>query len=140
MTRKSLRVLLVLLLLVTPDIFAQSIIIHPEQSETHISQSSLRAIFAMRIPQWPDGTPVHVFVLEDNNPLHVQFCKSVLGMFPYQLRRIWDQQIFSGTGIAPTVVSSEQEMRERVAHTKGAIGYVEHEPNDNSVKLVEMPL
>jgi hypothetical protein len=32
--------------------------------------------------------------------------------------------VFTGTGLAPTVVGSEREMRERVRSTPGAIGYV----------------
>lgn len=134
MIRKCLRVLLTLSLLVSSQAFAQTLIVHPEQDDTLLSRTSIRAIFAMRIPQWPDGSPVHVFVFEDNHPLHIQFSKSILGMFPYQLRRIWDRQVFSGTGIEPTRVATEQEMLSRVARTKGAIGYVEPGLINDSVR------
>ena len=134
MIRKCLRVLLTLSLLVSSQVFAQTIIVHPEQDDTLLSRTSIRAMFAMRIPQWPDGSPVQVFVFEDNHPLHIQFSKSILGMFPYQLRRIWDRQVFSGTGIGPTIVASEQEMLSRVARTKGAIGYVEPGSINDSVR------
>ena len=60
-------------------------------------------------------------------------------MFPYQLRRLWDKQIFSGTGIAPTTVKSIEEMRERVANTKGAIGYLREDPLTNTIKQIGMP-
>jgi hypothetical protein len=32
--------------------------------------------------------------------------------------------VFTGTGLAPTLVRSEEEMRARVRATPGAIGYV----------------
>ncbi len=134
MTWKGRRVMLALLLLFSPQAMAQTIIVHPEQDNILLSRTSIRAMFAMRIPQWPDGSPVHVFVFEDNHPLHIQFSKSILGMFPYQLRRIWDRQVFSGTGIEPTIVASEQEMLSRVARTKGAIGYVETGSFNDSVR------
>jgi len=140
MLRTNLRIVLVLLLLVSPPLFAQTLIVHPGQDDPQLSRTSLRAIFAMRVPQWPDGSPVRVFVLKDEHPLHVRFCKSVLGMFPYQLRKIWDRQVFSGTGIEPTVVDSEQEMLIRIAETKGAIGYVEHDTIDNRVKALRTAL
>ncbi len=96
-----------------------------------VSQTAIRSIFAMRTSQWPDGAPVHVFVLQDTHPTHIAFCKQVLGMFPYQLRRIWDRQVYSGTGISPTIVSSEQEMRDRVANTVGAVGYISAQADSN---------
>lgn len=89
-----------------------------------LDRQMVRAIFTLRLRQWPDGSPVRVFVLPDANPLHVEFCRNQLGTFPYVLRASWDRLVFTGTGIAPEVVSSEKQMRERVAATPGAIGYV----------------
>jgi hypothetical protein len=61
-----------------------------------------------------------------------------LQLFPYQLRRAWDRQLFSGTGQAPTVVADEQEMLRRVAATPGAIGYASAVPDDASVRALEL--
>jgi hypothetical protein len=83
-----------------------------------------RAVFTMRLRRWPDNTPVRVFVLPDRHPVHREFAKTVLGVFPHQLRRAWDRLVFSGTGQAPTQVEDEAEMLEWVAHTPGAVGYV----------------
>jgi len=91
----------------------------------------------MRTPTWPDGSNIQVFVLDDDDQEHISFCKHILGMFPYQLRRIWDRQVFSGTGIAPIIVSSEQEMRQRVAQTRGSIGYLKPEFVNSSVKTIK---
>tara|TARA_R110002049_G_scaffold269759_1_gene446679 strand:- start:3995 stop:4282 length:288 start_codon:yes stop_codon:yes gene_type:complete len=95
----------------------------------------------MRTTEWPDGSAVQVFVLEDKNNIHIAFCKEILGMFPYQLRRVWDRQVFSGTGTAPTTVKTEEEMRARVAETQGAIGYITaNDMDSSSVKTIgELP-
>lgn len=124
-------------LIFAPNITAHVLITHNESTPVELSKNNLRAIFAMRTPQWPDGSTIHVFVLEDSHAVHTSFCKHVLGMFPYQLRRIWDRQVFSGTGIAPIAVKTEQEMLERVANTEGSIGYLLPENVDNSVKTIE---
>jgi hypothetical protein len=87
-----------------------------------LSQYKLRTVFGMRLSSWPDGKAVQVFVLPDDHPLHRRFAKQRLGVFPHQLRRAWNNLIYSGLGQAPTVVASEQEMRDRVARTPGAIG------------------
>jgi len=128
--------LLIGCLIFTPNLVAQVLITHAQNTTIELSKNKLRAIFAMRTAHWADGSPIHVFVLEDDNTLHATFCKDILGMYPYQLRRIWDRQVFSGTGVAPITVKTEQEMVERVSQTHGAIGYIHSEILTSSVKTI----
>jgi hypothetical protein len=85
---------------------------------------TIREIFFMRLNTWPDGSPVRVFVLPDDNPLHIRFAKEILGVYPFQLRSAWDRLLYSGTGVSPTTVETQQEMRKRIESTPGAIGYI----------------
>lgn len=107
---------------------AQEIVVnraaHDQSLDTVLSESGLRAIFGMRLRTWPDGSPIRVYVLPDRHPLHTQFCKRLLGVFPHQMRSAWDRLVYSGTGQAPLEVSSEEEMRAKIASTPGAIGYL----------------
>lgn len=103
---------------------AASVVIHQQGGADSISRSLLRGIFGMRVRAWPDGTPVRVFVLDDEEAVHVEFCKNVLRMYPYQLRQNWDRLVYSGTGQPPILVGSEQELLRRVAQTPGSIGYI----------------
>ncbi len=100
------------------------IIVNPQLQSVTLDRDLLRAIFTMRLRAWPNGPPVRVFVLPDDNPLSDRFYREQLGMYSYVLRAAWDRMVFTGTGLAPTVVRSEAEMRERVRATPGAIGYV----------------
>jgi hypothetical protein len=100
------------------------VIVSPTLAETTLDRSFLRAVFTMRMRQWPDGSPIRVFVLPDDNPLSDRFYREQLGMYSYVLRNAWDRMVFTGTGFAPTVVRSEQEMLELVRSTPGAIGFV----------------
>jgi len=118
------RILLCLCLLGGAKAWAVVIIVNPNVSVTTLSQNAVRAMFAMKLLEWPDGQPVRVFVLPDDNPLHRAFCKEALDVYPYQLRQTWDRLVYSGTGQAPTEVGSEQEMLRKVASTPGALGYV----------------
>lgn len=77
-----------------------------------------------------------VFVLPDDHPLHQAFCKKLLGVYPHQLRRIWDRGVFSGTGQAPIEVDTLEEMQKRIATTEGAIGYTDKGQPDALVKTV----
>lgn len=103
---------------------AADVIANPAYPQGDIARSLLRGVFGMRVRAWPDGRPVRVFVLADDSPVHQDFTKSQLQMYPYQLRQNWDRLLYSGTGQPPIVVTSEQEMIRRVAETPGAIGYV----------------
>lgn len=103
---------------------AQEVVVHPSVSQETISRNTLRAIFGMRLRRWPDGSVVKVFVLRDDAELHKKFSKSILHLFPYQLRRAWDRQVFSGTGQSPQEVISLESMRAKITHTPGAIGYL----------------
>ncbi len=117
---------------------ARELIVHKGLPQTELSQNQARLFFTMRLKLWPDGTAVKVFVLPDDTPLHRSFAKQVLGLYPYQLRRVWDRQTFSGTGQAPITVSTEAEMIKSVASTSGAIGYVGSGSDLTGVRLLEV--
>lgn len=122
--------LIALLLAIAPAADSQDagpvvdVVVSPSLSKTKLDRDLLRAVFTMRVREWPDGSPIRVFVLPDDHPLSDQFYRERLGMYSYVLRRAWDRMVFTGTGFAPTVVRSEQEMIERVRSTPGAIGFM----------------
>ncbi len=124
-----------------------------------ITRNTLSAIFGMRLRAWTDGTPIRVYVLPDDNAVHVAFSKEILGVFPHQLRTAWDRLVFSGTGQAPrevadeeemrtriagidgtrpVVVGSEEQMREKLARNAGAIGYLSRKMIDERVDVLQV--
>jgi len=105
---------------------------------THLPLNKARSIFSMRLHKWPDGSPIRVYVLPDDNASHRQFVQSVLRMFPHQLRRNWDRYIYTGTGQAPIEVDSEAEMIKQVSLTPGAIGYTQQELVSNDIHTVQL--
>lgn len=92
----------------------------------------------MRQVHWQNGTPIIVYVLASKNPLHQQFCKEQLRLFPYQLDRIWNKLTFSGYGVAPIEVASQEKLIEAVKSTKGAIGYVENLSEITDVNIIKI--
>lgn len=112
-----------------PNDVAQSIqsaiIVHPKNKNTQLTLNQARAIFSLRVRQWTDGSTIHVIVLRDQNPIHIDFLKSILKILPHQLRRHWDRYIYSGIGQGPTVVNNQQDMISMVNQLPGAIGYIE---------------
>ncbi|MGR9114189.1 MAG: hypothetical protein ACU85E_00360 [Gammaproteobacteria bacterium] len=95
------------------------------QQYNKFTREDLREIFFGRRTRWPDGSPLRVFVLPDQNPVHIKFAKEILGVYPYQLRSAWDRMVYSGTGTPPVVVDSLEQMQILITQTPGAIGYIE---------------
>lgn len=92
----------------------------------------------MRLREWSDGTPIVVFVLPDQANEHRQFVQKILAMFPHQLRRQWDRYVYTGIGQAPIEVQSREEMISRVNSTAGAIGYIEEDSTDATIRSVSL--
>lgn len=124
----------------SPPVFADEtpvyLVAHPGVTGGAVSRDAVRALFAMRQRHWPDGTTARVFVLTDGHPVHQRFVKERLDAFPHQLQLAWDRAVFSGTGQAPVRVGTQAEMRERVAATPGALGYLTREYLDDRVQIM----
>ncbi|MAM57925.1 MAG: hypothetical protein CMN25_11365 [Salinicola sp.] len=133
---------MLLLSLLSVDSFgdepATVVIANKSVQQASLPLETLRAIFAMRQRTFPDGQAVHVFVLPDDNPIHEDFSKKVLGVYPHQLRLAWDRAVFSGTGQAPNEVASEAEMIEDVASTPGSVGYIKKTSLNGQVRVLDI--
>lgn len=115
-----------------------AVITHRDTPLGTLSNNALRSIFGMRLRAWPNNEPIRVFVLADQHPVHERFAKEFLSVFPQQLRRAWDRLVYSGTGQAPVEVASEEAMREAVASTPGAIGYLDSDRLTPDVAVIEV--
>lgn len=113
-------------------------VINSANQQDTISRNGLSAIFKMRLLRWNDGSAVTVFVLNDDDPLHKQFCKQILNVFPHQMRRNWDKLVFSGSGQAPILVESKEEMIEKIEKTPGSVGYLNLSDLTNGIKRLDI--
>lgn len=117
---------------------ASRVIVNKSVKVEQLSHAQLRSIYMMRQVLWPDGTAIKVFVLPARSPLHLQFSREQLQLFPYQLERVWQKLTYSGTGTPPTEVADSAKMRELVARTPGAIGYIETGYEINELHIVQI--
>ncbi|RUR29575.1 hypothetical protein ELY33_12780 [Vreelandella andesensis] len=114
------------------------LVAHPAVATQWLNRDTTRAIFAMRQRTWPDGDAVQVFVLPNRDPVHARFTKEQLAVYPHQLQLAWDRMVFSGMGQAPNRVADQLEMREKIANTPGALGYLEREYLDENIHVISM--
>lgn len=138
MTRFLYLVLLASLATFSNRLGAAEIVVHHSLNQQELTLGVARLLFTMRLLRWPDGTRVRVFVLPDSDPLHNEFAKQSLDLYPRQLRRVWDRHLFSGSGAVPVSVSSVDEMLERVGETPGAIGYLPDGFASGTVRVIHV--
>lgn len=112
------------------------IVVNPTVPSADYSAADIRAIFTMQKRFWPNRRQIKVYTLSDSNPLHKDFVKNSLNMFPHQIRRIWDRITYSGTGTAPVELDSEQEMIDKIANTPDSIGYLSSKPDDEKIRSI----
>ncbi|WP_020682579.1 hypothetical protein [Marinobacterium rhizophilum] len=140
--RKFLRywaLVLTLGLVPLQSLWSQVVIAHPGVQTGVLSPTYLFALFSLRIRHWPQGQPATLVVFKDEHPAHIHFVKQDLGVFPYQLRSIWDRYIFSGAVQAPRTVETAEQMINWVSATEGAIGYLDSSMGDvPGVRVIEI--
>lgn len=121
----------------SPIACATDIVVNQSVPLGKYSLIQTRAIFTMRQKFWSNGEKIKVFTLVDDHPAHKSFVKNNLQMFPHQLRRVWDRLIFSGTGQAPIIVSTKEEMLGKIANTPSAIGYLDDSTENEKIRVFD---
>ncbi|BFM18231.1 hypothetical protein R50073_44140 [Maricurvus nonylphenolicus] len=111
---------------------------HPPPHLDKMTVNQARSIFSMRLRAWPDGSPITVFVMEDSNPNHKLFVRSILALLPHQLRRQWDRLVYTGIGQAPIEVKDEHEMIQRLVSTPGSIGYIRTGKDNETLRILPL--
>lgn len=115
------------------------LIANKSASTSVMTQNEVRNIFTLRSGVWPNGVEVKVYIFPDDNQIHSEFTNTVLGLFPYQLRKIIDRQIYSGSMVKVYVVDSESTMLRKVKETDGAIGYISVVPSSlKNISIVQV--
>jgi ABC-type phosphate transport system substrate-binding protein len=122
----------------SPVTHAVEVITNITADTASITTSQLRRIYSMRQVRWSNGVPITIFVLSSTNVIHQRFCKETLRLFPYQLDRIWNKLTFSGMGVSPTIMESEDELIKAVKSTTGAIGYIENMDGVSDVNVLKI--
>jgi ABC-type phosphate transport system substrate-binding protein len=117
---------------------AVRVVVNSSVESKDISVEQIRRIFSMRQTAWSNNQAITVYVLSNQHQTHQTFSTKVLGMFPYQLDRIWNKLVYSGLGEEPIKVQSEQEMLERVSQKPGAIGYVMQQVSGDNINVIKV--
>jgi len=113
-----------------------AIITHPSLKASKLSIDDTAKLFLNTNPVLPDGTRVTLIAQSTTTESAKEFNNKVLHKKDQELRAYWARIIFSGSGQPPKTVDSDKTVKNMVASTPSAIGYIDVSAVDTSVKVI----
>lgn len=111
------------------------IIANPSVRAESISAAEVKSVFLEERNSLRDGTHVEP-VFSTGGPAHAAFLKEYLGQSDDSLQDHYRTLVFTGKGLMPKVLRSDEDIVAYVARTRGAIGYVNSTAAVDGVKTL----
>jgi len=83
-----------------------------------------------------DGSLTSAIIFQKGGATRADFDKKVLGKSTAEVSTYWSRLIFTGKAKAPIEVSSDAEVKAKLAVSPGAVGYISESAVDSSVKVL----
>jgi ABC-type phosphate transport system substrate-binding protein len=110
-----------------------AVIVHRERKDA-LDISTVARLYLRQRRFWEDGTPVIPLNREAGSSLREEFSQRVFGASSDQMSGYWNERYFHGV-LPPATLSSSAAMKRYIAAERNAIGYVEAEAADDSVRV-----
>jgi hypothetical protein len=111
-----------------------AVIAHPSRQEA-VGVSDLRRLFMRQRRFWSDGSAVIAVNQRAATPIRTDFERTVFGAEAATLPAYWNRQYFDGL-FPPITLDSDAAVQRYVAAKPNAIGYVDADAVDGSVRVV----
>jgi hypothetical protein len=100
------------------------IIVNPNNPARELWRPFLRDAFLKRSPRWEHGPPMRPVDQTPQAPARESFSRDVLERSVAEIKRFWQQQIFSGKGVPPPELDSDADVAAYVLKHEGGVGYL----------------
>jgi len=112
-----------------------AVIAHKSVPVDVIEKSDLLDCYTGDKSFWSDDKRVIIFDLKEKGDTRDAFYK-YLGISSTRMKSIWMKRMLSGDADPPEFLESEDKMLQKVASTKGAIGFVSKAKVSDKVKMI----
>jgi len=109
---------------------------HPENPLRSLAMKDARRIFLKQTHEFPDGNKVQVAILDKQSSTRRVFETQVLKMSPSQINTYWAGFIFNGQNRPPREFATEDALKKWIAATPGALGYLDINEVDDTIKVL----
>lgn len=104
-----------------------------------LSKYQVTDIFLGKTNSYPDGRPAVPIDQVEGSAVRNEFYSSFIGKSDAQIKAHWSKIIFTGKGRPPETVSNGIEVKEFINKNPNAIGYIDQNLVDGSVKVLQTP-
>lgn len=111
-------------------------VVSAKSAITTLSKNQVADIFLGKATRFPDGTQAVPIDLIEGSATRDEFYLRFTGKSAAQLKAHWSKIIFTGRGQPPKAVANSAEIKQLLAANPNAIGYIDREMADASVKVV----
>ena len=101
-----------------------------------LSKAQVEDIFLGKTIRFPSGAEAVVIDQAEGSAVRNEFYDKVFGKSAAQIKAYWSKIIFTGRGQPPPSVSNTIEMLKRISANPAAIGYIDREMMNDSVRVV----
>jgi ABC-type phosphate transport system substrate-binding protein len=101
-----------------------------------LSRAQVEDIFLGKTMRFPDGAEAMVMDQAEGSAVRDEFYDKVFGKSAAQIKAYWSKIIFTGRGQPPRSVSNTIEMMKRISANPAAIGYIDRDMMNDSVRIV----
>jgi hypothetical protein len=105
------------------------VITHPDNPHRSVSRRFLADAFLKDVTRWEGGEPLHPVDLRSDSATRSSFSERVVKRSVAAVRSYWQQRIFSGRGLPPPELNSDEDVVRFVNRDRGAVGYVSGRAN-----------
>jgi ABC-type phosphate transport system substrate-binding protein len=135
----GLTFIFLVLSLPTADATAEMVaVVSAENPVTALSRHQIVDIFLGRARQFPDGRQALPVDQLEGSAARDTFYLDYSGQSPAQIKAYWSKIIFTGRGQPPPVVPNGQQVKKFIAEHPSAIGYIDDQLVDGSVRVVQV--
>jgi len=103
---------------------------------TALSKNQIADIFLGKASRFPDGSQAVPIDQVEGSATREEFYFKFAGKSPAQLNAHWSKIIFTGRGQPPKEVANSVEVKKRLVENPNAVGYIEQNQVDGSVKVI----
>lgn len=114
------------------------VIVNPSNAITNLNALNIRDIYLFKKVTWNDGTKIVPINLPVRDPLHKEFSDRLLGRSLPEMENYYVLHALSGLGQPPIILTTPDAVKDMVSRIEGAIGYIDSQGVDNSVKVIKI--
>jgi ABC-type phosphate transport system substrate-binding protein len=111
-------------------------VVSAKSAITTLTKTELADIFLGRVSRFPNGVQAVPVDQAEDAPARALFYAQIAGRSGAQMKAYWAKIIFTGRGQPPQAMHSNEELKRRIALDPAAIGYIEENLVDDTIKVV----